>query len=111
MQHWRDDLQWLADQCADDNVIMAGDFNATIDHMAELGVDGGTLGRCRDGAVATGNGGVGTWPTQIPALAGAPIDHVMASSQLEADRLGRAAVDRRLGQRPPPARRPARTGG
>jgi hypothetical protein len=33
MQHWRDDLQWLADQCATDNVIIAGDFNATVDHM------------------------------------------------------------------------------
>lgn len=80
MQYWRDDLQWLADQCVDDNVIMAGDFNATIDHMTDLGVDGGTLGRCRDGAIETGNGAVGTWTTQIPALLGAPIDHVMASS-------------------------------
>jgi endonuclease/exonuclease/phosphatase (EEP) superfamily protein YafD len=80
MQYWRDDLQWLADQCVDDNVIMAGDFNATIDHMTNLGVDGGTLGRCRDGAMETGNGGVGTWTAEIPALVGAPIDHVMASS-------------------------------
>lgn len=80
MQYWRDDLQWLADQCVDDNVIMAGDFNATIDHMTNLGVDGGTLGRCVDGAIETGNGGVGTWTAQIPALIGAPIDHVMASS-------------------------------
>lgn len=80
MQFWRDDLQWLADQCVDDNVIMAGDFNATIDHMTNLGIDGGTLGRCVDGAIETGNGGVGTWTAQIPALIGAPIDHVMASS-------------------------------
>ena len=57
MQHWRDDLQWLADQCVDANVIMAGDFNATVDHMAKLGVDGGTLGRCHDAAAETGNGG------------------------------------------------------
>ncbi|MET0828952.1 MAG: endonuclease/exonuclease/phosphatase family protein [Microbacterium sp.] len=80
MQYWRDDLQWLADQCVDDNVIMAGDFNATIDHMSNLGVDGGTLGRCHDGAAETGNGGVGTWSAQLPSLVGAPIDHVMASS-------------------------------
>ncbi|GAA1676936.1 endonuclease/exonuclease/phosphatase family protein [Microbacterium lacus] len=84
MQYWRSDLQWLADQCVDDNVIMAGDFNATIDHMTNLGVDGGTLGRCLDGASETGNGGVGTWTAQIPALAGAPIDHVMASSHWRA---------------------------
>jgi endonuclease/exonuclease/phosphatase (EEP) superfamily protein YafD len=80
MQYWRSDLQWLADQCADANVIMAGDFNSTIDHMSNLGVDGGTLGRCHDGAAETGNGGVGTWSAEIPGLLGAPIDHVMASS-------------------------------
>ena len=80
MQHWRDDLRWLADQCVDGNVIMAGDFNATLDHMASLGVDGGTLGRCHDGAAETGNGGIGTWSAGIPAVLGAPIDHVMAST-------------------------------
>ncbi len=84
MQDWRTDLQWLADQCADDNVIMAGDFNATIDHMSNLGVDGGNLGRCRDAAAETGNGAVGTWSTDLPALTGAPIDHVMASGSWKA---------------------------
>lgn len=79
MTEWRSDLQWLADQCASDNVILAGDFNATLDHMTGLGVDGGTLGRCHDAASETGNGGVGTWPTDVPALAGAPIDHVMVT--------------------------------
>ncbi|WP_251450312.1 endonuclease/exonuclease/phosphatase family protein [Microbacterium sp. Marseille-Q6648] len=80
MSYWRSDLQWLADQCADANVILAGDFNATLDHMAGLGVDGGTLGRCHDIAAETGNGAVGTWTTAIPALLGAPIDHVMATT-------------------------------
>lgn len=84
MEYWRSDLQWLADQCADDSVIMAGDFNATIDHMTNLGIDGGDLGRCHDGAAETGNGGVGTWPADIPALVGAPIDHVMASRHWQA---------------------------
>ena len=84
MQHWRDDLQWLADQCVDANVIMAGDFNATVDHMGSLGLDGGTLGRCHDTAGETGNGSVGTWSTEMPALLGAPIDHVMASSNWQA---------------------------
>lgn len=79
MQDWRADLQWLADQCGADNVILAGDFNATIDHMGRLGVDGGTLGRCRDAASATGNGSVGTWTTLLPGLLGSPIDHIMAS--------------------------------
>ena len=80
MADWRHDLQWLADQCASANVIMAGDFNATVEHMARLGTDGGTLGRCHDAASVTGNGAVGTWPTSVPALLGAPIDHVMATS-------------------------------
>jgi len=79
MDHWREDLRWLADQCATDNVIMAGDFNATLDHMSRLGEDGGTLGRCHDAASETGNGGVGTWTTALPALLGAPIDHVLAT--------------------------------
>jgi endonuclease/exonuclease/phosphatase (EEP) superfamily protein YafD len=79
MQYWRSDLQWLADQCAADDVIMAGDFNATVDHMSGLGTDGGALGRCHDAAIETGNGAVGTWSTEFPALLGAPIDHVMAS--------------------------------
>jgi len=79
MDHWRSDLRWIADQCASANVIMAGDFNATIDHMSRLGADGGTLGRCHDAASLTGNGGVGTWDTAWPALLGAPIDHVMTT--------------------------------
>ena len=84
MQHWRDDLQWLADQCGEGSVIMAGDFNATVDHMGRLGVDGGTLGRCHDAAAETGNGSVGTWSTDMPALLGSPIDHVLASSEWRA---------------------------
>lgn len=80
MDDWRDDLQWVADQCAEDDVIMAGDFNATLDHMAGLGTQGGQLGRCTDAAAQTGNGAVGTWASSAPALLGAPIDHVMTSS-------------------------------
>ncbi|WP_405375571.1 MULTISPECIES: endonuclease/exonuclease/phosphatase family protein [unclassified Microbacterium] len=79
MAAWRSDLRWLADQCAADDVIMAGDFNATLDHMARLGVDGGDLGRCHDAAADTGNGAVGTWDTAWPAQLGAPIDHVMTT--------------------------------
>lgn len=79
LRNWRSDLDWLAEQCAGDDVIMAGDFNATIDHFAGRGVDGGDLGRCADAAAAGGAGGVGTWPTGAPALLGSPIDHVMAT--------------------------------
>jgi endonuclease/exonuclease/phosphatase (EEP) superfamily protein YafD len=82
MQNWRTDLQWLARQCASDDVIMAGDFNATIDHMAGLGTgDGTTLGQCTDAAASAGAAGLGTWPTDVPALVGSPIDHVMVGSK------------------------------
>ncbi len=76
---WQQDLRWVADACHGDNVILAGDFNATLDHFPGLGVDGGDLGECRDAALATDNAAVGTWPTQLPALLGAPIDHVMVT--------------------------------
>ncbi|GHD48310.1 endonuclease/exonuclease/phosphatase family protein [Mycetocola manganoxydans] len=80
MENWRNDLSWLAEQCAGGSVIMAGDFNATLDNMAGLGAtDAATLGECVDAGEASGNGAVGTWPTGIPALVGAPIDHVMAT--------------------------------
>lgn len=82
MDLWRDDLRWIADQC-EGNVIMAGDFNATVDHMARFGTDGGVLGACRDAASDSGNGAVGTWPADLPRLAGAPIDHVLYSSHWE----------------------------
>ncbi|MDO7881332.1 endonuclease/exonuclease/phosphatase family protein [Salinibacterium soli] len=76
---WQQDLRWVADACDGENVILAGDFNATLDHITGLGVDGGDLGSCRDAALATDNAAVGTWPTQLPALLGSPIDHVMAT--------------------------------
>lgn len=74
---WDADLRWIADQCASSNVILAGDFNATVDHFAGLGTNGGQLGDCTDSASEAGAGAVGTWPTSLPALVGAPIDHVM----------------------------------
>lgn len=91
MQDWRNDLQWLADQCSAENVILAGDFNATLDHMSGMGVDGGVLGRCRDAASETGNGAVGTWTTRVPALIGAPIDHILVSPSWRAT--GSAVLD------------------
>lgn len=80
LNHWKLDLAWLMRACAGDNVIMAGDFNATIDHFAGLATtDGATIGTCVDAASVTGNAAVGTWPTILPPLLGAPIDHVMAT--------------------------------
>ncbi len=80
MENWKTDLEWLATQCADDNVIMAGDFNATVDHMSGLATeDGATMGRCADAGMQSGNAAVGTWSSRWPALLGSPIDHVMAT--------------------------------
>jgi endonuclease/exonuclease/phosphatase (EEP) superfamily protein YafD len=80
MQNWRDDLQWLAAACSGDNVILAGDLNSTLDHYAGLSTSpGAALGNCDDAADATSNAAVGTWPAALPALLGAPIDHVMAT--------------------------------
>ena len=76
---WRADLAWAAARCSERNVLMAGDFNATLDHLAGLGTGSGTLRACRDGALATRNAAVGTWPTSMPALIGTPIDHVLAT--------------------------------
>ena len=83
MAAWRSGLQWLADRCAGTNVILAGDLNSTLDHYTGLGSDGGDIGRCHDAARSTGNAAVGTWATAFPPLLGAPIDHVMTTSDWE----------------------------
>lgn len=81
MRNWRSDLEFVAGLCGQfDSVIMAGDFNSTLDHWAQLGEDGGDLGTCHDAAAATGAGATGTWPVKLPAWLGAPIDHVVATS-------------------------------
>lgn len=81
LQNWRTDLDWLATACAGDDVIMAGDFNSTLDHYALVPHEtGATIGNCADAALTTGNGAVGSWPTSVPALLGTPIDHVMATN-------------------------------
>ena len=82
---WREGLDWIAEVCAADagSVIVAGDFNSTIDHWARLAdpaVPNARLGACLDAAEAGGQGGQGTWPTDLPALLGSPIDHVIHSA-------------------------------
>jgi endonuclease/exonuclease/phosphatase (EEP) superfamily protein YafD len=79
MAEWRHDLAYLARLCSGENMIMAGDFNSTLDHQAGLGSKSNALGRCSDAAKAAGSAGVGTWPTNVPALAGTPIDHIMTT--------------------------------
>jgi len=77
MAGWRTDLDWLAQQCSQEDLIVAGDANSTLDHWAGLGEDGAAIGRCTDAAAETGNAAAGTWPTVLPQLLGTPIDHVL----------------------------------
>ncbi|WP_127125261.1 endonuclease/exonuclease/phosphatase family protein [Georgenia sp. SYP-B2076] len=72
---WRRDLGEVTALCrgrGTDGLILAGDFNATLDHAAMA-----DLGRCADAAVAAGAGGVSTWPVRAPEWLGTTIDHVL----------------------------------
>lgn len=84
LRSWRSDLTDLAALCTGPDVILAGDFNSTVDAFEGLAAPlyGGTadLGACSDAALAVGAGAVGTWPAAVPPALGAPIDHVMAGS-------------------------------
>lgn len=85
MSNWRSDLDWLATKCTG-NVIMAGDFNSTVDHMAGRSASApAVLGECGDAALDTGSGAVGSWPTWAPALLGTPIDHVLSTPNWHVD--------------------------
>ena len=53
--------------------IIAGDFNATLDHAAMRDA----LGDCRSAAEGTGAGLVGTFPAGLPRWWGVQIDHVL----------------------------------
>lgn len=74
MPAWWAGTAWATAICDEPDVIVAGDLNATVDHLS------GLLGGCRDAASEAGIAGVGTWPTTVPAWLGAPIDHVLAGS-------------------------------
>jgi len=78
---WQTDLRWLAELCAEPNLIVAGDLNSTVDHWAGLAhAEGAQIGGCADAALQAGAAGLGTWPTAVPALLGAPIDHVLSGA-------------------------------
>jgi endonuclease/exonuclease/phosphatase (EEP) superfamily protein YafD len=53
--------------------IVAGDFNATLDHSLLQAV----LGPCRSAAELHGKGLLATYPAQLPRWAGIHIDHVL----------------------------------
>lgn len=78
VDQWDAGLRWVAARCTERDVIVAGDLNATLDHFAGLGVDGGDIGGCRDAAAERGRAAAGTWPVSLPIALGAPIDHILA---------------------------------
>lgn len=82
---WHAGLAWVAAQCGagSANTIMAGDFNSTVDHLTGLGQHGG-LGACSDAAAQTHAAAIGSWPTNVPAVLGTQIDHVMYGSDWRA---------------------------
>ncbi len=67
LARWNADLRWVAGSCRSGDVILAGDFNATLDHLSGLGLSAGTtVGACTDAALRSRIGAVGTWPTAAP---------------------------------------------
>ena len=91
---WRQGLEWVKGACTGENIIIAGDFNSTIDHYGRLANDSNsTIGDCVDAAQTTGAAAVGTWPTDVPPLLGTPIDHIMATDNWTATHV-RVILDR-----------------
>ena len=80
LERWRAGLRWVAEQCDASDVIIAGDLNATVDHLSGLGVGDGLVGDCQDAAIVADAGAVGTWPASVPTWLASPIDHVLVGS-------------------------------
>jgi endonuclease/exonuclease/phosphatase (EEP) superfamily protein YafD len=74
---WTAGLDWVTDHCAEPDVIIVGDLNATIDHF------GAALDGCRDAALESGDAASGTWPASAPTWLASPIDHVLVGSAWE----------------------------
>lgn len=83
MSLWSAGLDWVAGACNDPRAIVAGDLNATLDHMAHLGSEGGAIGRCRDAAEEMSSSARGSWPSALPELLSSPIDHILVGSAWE----------------------------
>lgn len=79
---WRADLDVLQRWCSGPTpAIVAGDFNATLDHSVFRNATAG----CEDAAARTGEGLVGTWPNWAPRWMGPQIDHVMSTDGIDAE--------------------------
>ncbi|QHC58122.1 endonuclease/exonuclease/phosphatase family protein [Rathayibacter sp. VKM Ac-2760] len=78
---WRSDLARLADLCtAEDDLVVLGDLNSTLDHWSALPGDA-DLGGCTDAGALANAAASGTWPTSLPSGLAAPIDHVLFSGR------------------------------
>lgn len=78
---WKKDLQKVRHWCAQDPpLVIAGDFNATVDHADFRHALGGY---CRSVGPSVGRGLLGTWPADQPAVLRTQIDHVVVSRQLQ----------------------------
>lgn len=73
-ERWRQYFDLLPRPQAGTSTILAGDFNATLDHVELRGLlDAGYL----DAAAETGGGGKPTWPSGTRAIPGIAIDHIL----------------------------------
>jgi endonuclease/exonuclease/phosphatase (EEP) superfamily protein YafD len=87
---WRGDLEGLQRFCgASDGTIIAGDFNATLDHSALRTATEG----CTDAAATRGAGLQGTWPASAPGLLRTQIDHVLTTDGLQANSIEFTEID------------------
>jgi endonuclease/exonuclease/phosphatase (EEP) superfamily protein YafD len=81
MLNWHSDLKFLSTICSGSDLIMAGDFNSTLDNLRPFSAaSGDDFGECTDAGAASHSAAIGSWPTNLPELLGAQIDHVMYGS-------------------------------
>ncbi|MEJ8278950.1 endonuclease/exonuclease/phosphatase family protein [Pseudonocardia spirodelae] len=79
---WREDLGQLPRWCTGSTpAVVAGDFNASLDHSVFREATAG----CGDAGAQTGNGLTGTWPTWAPEWLGPQIDHVLFTGGISAE--------------------------
>jgi endonuclease/exonuclease/phosphatase (EEP) superfamily protein YafD len=74
---WRVDLAGAGDWCRSGTpTVVAGDFNATLDHS----VLRQAMAECGDAASQRGSAVTATWPTSLPRWLGTEIDHVFSTT-------------------------------
>ncbi len=88
---WKTDLQAVRRWCAQDPpTVVAGDFNASLDHADFRQALGGY---CRSVGPTVGGGLQGTWPADQPGVLRTQIDHVVVSRQFEPGKFTTYAIE------------------